>query len=152
MTTIKTHAFVGAMLAICTTPAISEASDAGQLSWGSGVASFSEALCGFSADDYVMVARSEGVRLRLGFKGTGTLDSIDFADLSSVELSFTDAHILSGHRFARYRSLGEMGEIDASPDSATGTLTLRPGSAEALDARPDGMEIAYSFECTGEIF
>lgn len=152
MTTFKTPAFVGAILAVCATPAISAGSDTGQISWNSGVASFAEALCGFSGDDFIMAARSDGVRLRLGFKGAGTLDSIDFADLSSVELSFTDAHSLAGHRFARYRSMGEMGDIDATPEHAAGTLTLRPASAEALDARPDGMEINYRFECTGEIF
>ncbi|WFE76960.1 hypothetical protein [Roseinatronobacter sp. S2] len=152
MTTFKKHALIVAIFVAATTPAISEASHAGQLTWNSGSASVSEALCGFSGDDFMLVPRSEGVRLRLGFKGAGTLDSIDFSDLSSVELSFTDAHILSGQRYARYKSLGEMGEIDAGPEGATGTLTLRPGSAEALDARPDGMQITYSFDCTGEIF
>lgn len=152
MTRIKTHAALGAIAAIFANPAISDGSDAGQVSWNSGVASFSEVLCGLSGDGYAIVGQSEGVRLRLGFIGDGTLESVDFADLTNVDLSFRDAHILSGHRFARYRSMGEMGEIEATPETASGTLTLRPGSAEALDARPDGLEISYSLECTGAYF
>ncbi|MGY6705479.1 hypothetical protein [Roseinatronobacter sp.] len=152
MTTFKMRLAACAMIAACATPAHSEGGDAGQVSWSSGVSSFSEALCGFSGDDFVMSARSQGVRLRLGFKGEGTLDSVNFADISSVDLSFRDEHVLSGHRYARYSLMGEMGEIDANPENATGALTLRPGSAEALDARPDGLQISYAVECTGEIF
>lgn len=149
---LKSSLLVGAVLAALSTPAMSEMPHAGQVSWSSGIASFSEALCGFSADDFGMVARTEGVRLRIFFEGNGTLDSIDFSTPSTVRIFFTDEHVLSGEQFAMYRSMGEMGEIEASPDGASGQLHLRPATAEALDNRPNGMEIAYDFHCTGELF
>ncbi|MFU8825326.1 hypothetical protein [Yoonia sp.] len=130
----------------------SDTPQAGQVSWESGVASFSETLCGFSGDDFIISARTEGVRLRISFMGDGDLDSIDFADPSSVRLSFRDTHMLSGLDFAMYKSLGSMGDITASDGAATGQLHLRPASAQALDDRADGLQVAYDLHCTGVIF
>lgn len=140
---------LGTVLGVSATPALGEVPHAGQVSWNSGIASFSEAPCGFTGDYFVMTARTEGVRLRLEFPSNGTLDSTDFAEPGLVQLRFTDEHVLRGSTFTMYRSLGGMGEIEARPDGARGQLHLRPGSAEALDTRPDGMEIAYDFHCIG---
>ncbi len=59
-----------------------------------------------------------------------------------------DTHMLSGLDFAMYRSIGSMGDITASDDAASG----RPASAQALDDRADGLQIAYELHCTGVIF
>ncbi len=142
---------LGAFLAFSTGSAFS-ADHAGQIGWGEDIAQLAEVQCGFSADDFVMVARSEGIRLRLAFLGAGTEESVDFADVSSVDLSFADDHELSGQNFRMSSSLGEMGEIAASPDHATGQLHLRPASVQALDAQPDGLTVAYDFRCTAELF
>lgn len=128
------------------------AQDAGQIGWGSEIAHVVEARCGFSADDFVMNAQSEGMRLRLAFRGEGTEESVDFGDVSSVDLSFIDAHAMRGQQFRMSSSLGDMGEITAGPDHAVGRLHLRPASAQALDAQPDGLTITYDFRCTAEYF
>lgn len=146
---VRSSAALGALLGVFATPVLGEVPHAGQVSWNSGIATFTEAPCGFTGDYFVMSARTEGVRLRLEFPSSGTLEGTDFADPAMIQIRFIDEHVLSGSTFTMYRSLGEMGEIEASPDGARGQLHLRPGSAEALETRPDGMEIAYDFHCTG---
>jgi len=132
--------------------AAGEPSDVGEVSWDGGTVWLDEVQCGFSADDFIMLARADDVRLRLAFKGAGTVESVDFADVSSVEIRFVDAHPMRGARFMRLRSMGDMGEYTADAEGATGQLHLRAGTAQALDALPDGMSLTYEFRCSAEYF
>lgn len=127
-------------------------SDVGHVSWDGGSASFDRVQCGFSADDFIMLGRAENIRLRLAFKGAGTVESVDFSDVSSIDIRFVDDHPLRGARFMRLRSMGEMGEYAADHEGAAGELHLRPATAQALDALPDGTSLTYDFRCTAEYF
>lgn len=152
MMSFRMQAIASAIFAVWAYPVFAEGSDVGQINWDTGTAPLHEAQCGFSGETFVMSALSDDVRLRLAFPSSGTVESVDFLGLSSVELSFTDAHELSGQSFGQYRSRGDMGEVSASPEGATGTLSLRPASVDALDAHPDGLQISYRFTCSGALF
>jgi len=145
-----------AALVFAISPAV-KAEDVGTISWDPEVAQVASwdvtaAQCGFSADDFIMIALSEGVRLRLAFRGEGTPESVAFGAPSSADLSFRDGHPASGQQFRMSASMGDMGEVDADPDRATGRLHLRAASVSALDAHPEGLTVAYEFHCTEAYF
>jgi len=121
----------------------------GFVRWGAHEQRFTRLTCSPDGDDFTMRAHAEAFRFRIGFRGEdgGGFEQIDFSQSRDVEMILGD-----GPRFDRdsYIALGEHGEVilaAADPHGARGTALLLPGTGDARENHPEGLEIEFAINC-----
>jgi hypothetical protein len=120
----------------------------GWVRWEGHEQRFSRLTCDMSAGDYLIRVSDPAFRFRVGFRGeeSGTIDQVDFGQSRDVEMIVGD-----GPRMERdsYIVLGDQGSVDleASPQGARGTAQMLPGTGDAMQKHPDGLEVEFELNC-----